>query len=80
MPVYVYKAVKDGCEYCSNGFEQIQRMSDKALTKCPICGAKIHKCPAMVNGGVPKLSDGNLRDKGFTKLVRRDKGVYERTT
>ncbi len=80
MPIYIYKAEKDGCEYCKDGCEILQSMSDKPLQKCPKCGAKIKKCPAQVSGGVPLLSNGSLRDKGFTKLVKRGDGTYEKTT
>jgi len=80
MPIYQYKAVKDGCEYCRVGFEQLQSMKAKPLVKCPRCGVAVKKCPCLCSGFTPALSDGNLRDKGFTKLVRKDHGVYEKTT
>lgn len=81
MPIYQYKAKDDkqSCDTCKNGFEIIQSMKDKELKKCLECGNAIKKVPSLVSGGVPMMSDGNLREKGFKKLVRRDKGVYERT-
>ena len=80
MPIYQYKATDKGCDYCRNGFESMQSMKDKALTKCPQCGAKIKKCPSLCSGYTPMLSNGNLRDKGFTKLQKRGDGTYEKTT
>lgn len=80
MPIYVYKAQGEGCARCASGFEQLQAMSARPLTQCPACGGAVKRVPALVSGGVPTLSNGNLRDKGFTKLVRRDHGVYEKTT
>jgi len=80
MPIYQYKAVKDGCEYCRDGFEQLQSMKARPLVKCPQCGGAVKKCPCLCSGFTPTLSDGNLRDKGFTKLVKKDRGVYEKTT
>ncbi len=82
MPIYHYKAtekVKGKCR-CKDGFDILQSMSEKPLKKCPECGVKIKKVPSKFSGGVALLSDGNLRDKGFTKLVKKDKGVYEKTT
>ena len=43
MPLYEYKAVGRGCEYCLSGFEVIQSMSDEHLTHCPECHAPIRK-------------------------------------
>ena len=80
MPIYQYKSIGKGCDYCSKGFEQMQSMSAKALTKCPKCSGKVKKVPALFSGYSPMLSDSNLRDKGFTKLVKKDKGTYEKTT
>ncbi len=80
MPIYQYKAIDDGCDYCREGFEQTQMMSDSPLRKCPRCGVKVKKIPARFGGGVPKLSNGNLRDKGFTKFQKRSDGGYEKTT
>jgi putative FmdB family regulatory protein len=80
MPIYQYKATDKGCDYCRHGFEQMQSMKDKPLTKCPRCGAKIKKCPSLCSGYTPMLSNGNLRDKGFTKLQKRGDGTYEKTT
>ena len=80
MPIYQYKTTDKGCAYCRNGFEIMQAMSAKALTKCPRCGGKVKKIPALCHGYTNILSDSNLRDKGFTKLVKKDKGIYEKTT
>jgi putative FmdB family regulatory protein len=80
MPIYQYKAIKNGCKNCTPGFEFMQSMKDKPLQECPQCGEKVKKVPVQVSGYVPMLSNSNLRDKGFTKLVKRDKGTYEKVT
>lgn len=80
MPIYNYKAEKDGCQYCQDGFEQLQSMSDKPLKKCPECKATIRKVPSLCSGFTPMLSNGSLRDKGFTKLQKRSDGSYEKVT
>ncbi|MCK4870130.1 MAG: zinc ribbon domain-containing protein [Gammaproteobacteria bacterium] len=33
MPIYEYE-----CQKCGHRFEQLQKMSDEPLTKCPQCG------------------------------------------
>ena len=43
MPIYEYRAIKNGCAYCKKGFDTIQKMSEKPLTTCPKCGAKVRK-------------------------------------
>ena len=35
MPIYEYE-----CKKCEYTFEELQSIHDKALTKCPECGAK----------------------------------------
>ena len=80
MPIYYYKAKEKGCPYCESGFEQLQSMSETPLKKCPRCGGPVRKIPAKFSGGTPTLSNGNLRDKGFTKLVNKGDGSYEKVT
>ena len=80
MPIYVYKATGKGCASCCEGFEQMQSMQAKPLKKCPQCGGAVKKIPAQCSGYSPVMSNSNLRDKGFTKLVKRDKGAYEKVT
>ena len=41
MPIYEYRSIKNSCAYCKKGFDTIQKMSEKPLTTCPKCGAKI---------------------------------------
>ncbi len=80
MPIYVYKSTEQGCEYCKDGFEIFQAMSDKPLKVCPKCDKPIKKIPASFGGGEPSMSNGKLRDLGFTKLVKRGDGSYENVT
>ncbi len=80
MPIYEYVAVEGGCEYCRKRFEVLQSMGAEPLRNCPRCGAPVRKVPSRVTVVKDVLSPSNLRDKGFTKLVRKDKGVYEKVT
>ncbi len=79
MPIYEYEHI-DGAP-CSSGkrFEIMQPMSDAPLVRCPQCQGKIRKLLSCIHISTPK-TNSELKDLGFTKLVRRDDGVYENVT
>ncbi len=52
MPIYEYRAIKDGCSYCRRGFDTLQRMSDKPLSACPKCGAKVRRSVSRFSANV----------------------------
>ena len=78
MPVYEYEHRHSACELGAT-FEVQQSLTDKALSKCPRCDAPVRKIISRINISCPK-TNSELRDMGFTKLVRRDDGVYENVT
>ncbi|MCJ7774517.1 MAG: zinc ribbon domain-containing protein [Desulfobacterales bacterium] len=78
MPIYEYEHVNDTC-VSGKIFEIQHPMSDKALTKCPRCNGSIRKIISRINISTPK-TNSELKDLGFTKLVKRDDGVYENVT
>ena len=78
MPVYEYEHRTDPCELGMT-FEAQQSMEDKPLHKCPRCGGGVRKIVSRINISCPK-TNSELRDMGFTKLVKRDDGVYENVT
>jgi putative FmdB family regulatory protein len=78
MPVYEYEHVDTPCSL-GNVFDYKQAVNDKPLTKCPQCNGTVHKIISRINISCPK-TNGELRDLGFTKLVKRDDGVYENVT
>lgn len=78
MPIYEYKHTNGTPENCVERVEVFQSMSERALDVCPKCGEPVERVISLFNGQVDKLGSANLREKGFTKLVRRDKGVYEK--
>jgi len=43
MPIYEYRAVGKGCEYCQNRFEVRQGINEEPLKNCPRCGATIRR-------------------------------------
>jgi len=78
MPIYEYEHLED---YCSLGkvFDHSQSIKEESLTCCPNCGKPIRKLISLTNFSAPK-TNSELRDLGFSKLVRRDDGVYENVT
>ena len=78
MPIYEYEHVQRACKL-GKVFDFKQKLDDDQLTHCPQCGGRVHKIISQINISCPK-SNSELRDMGFTKLVRRDDGVYENVT
>lgn len=78
MPIYEYEHVEDACSLGVR-FEATQAMADRPFGTCPSCGRPVKKLISMVGLSFPK-TNSELRDLGFTKLVRRDDGVYENVT
>lgn len=82
MPVYEYThcdTLNDGD--CPRGqeFEETQSIKEDALTTCPSCGRPIKRLLSRVFVSTP-TGDSALKNMGFTKLVKRDSGVYENVT
>ncbi|MCA8937579.1 MAG: zinc ribbon domain-containing protein [Planctomycetes bacterium] len=78
MPIYEYRHTKEVGETCEETFEIFQKMSDDTLKKCTVCGKPVEKILSRFSGGADKLAPSRLKELGFTKLVKRDKGVYEK--
>ncbi len=82
MPIYVYQALEaeKGCKKCGPSFELRQSIMDESLTHCPECQAPIQRViqPVGIGKGWNKnlLSDKNLKEKGFTKLVNEGNGKF----
>jgi putative FmdB family regulatory protein len=87
MPTYEYEAVErdNACEHCRNRFEVRQSIRDPALEKCPQCGNAITRLISRVDictapSAKSRLSDKNLKAKGFTKLVNEGGGKFRKVT
>ncbi len=78
MPIYEYEHQTDPCDL-GTVFEIRQSISDGALKCCPCCQAPVRKIISRTNISTPKTNT-ELKDLGFTKLVKRDDGVYENVT
>ncbi len=79
MPIYEYEHQTDGP--CPKGrcFELSQALYSAPFTVCPECGQPVKKLVSLVGVRTPK-TNSDLKSLGFTKLVRRDHGVYENVT
>jgi len=78
MPVYEYEHLKEPCAL-GKVFDLRQSINDHQLSLCPNCSGPIQKLISRTNISCPK-TNGEWRDLGFTKLVKRDDGVYENVT
>lgn len=78
MPIYEYKHAGTRGKTCDELFEVFQKMSDDPLTKCPVCGEPVAKQLSRFGGGVDKLAPSRLKELGFQRWHRRDKGTYEK--
>jgi len=78
MPVYEYEHQEEPCTL-GKVFDFRQTLSEEQLTRCPQCSGPVQKIISRINISCPK-SNSELRDLGFTKLVKRDDGVYENMT
>jgi len=78
MPIYEYEHQEKPCKL-GKVFDLRQSVTDDPLKKCPHCGEPVQKIVSKINISCPK-SNRELRDLGFTKLVKRDDGVYENVT
>lgn len=43
MPIYEYVPVRTGCNFCSRGFDALQKMTDPPLKACPKCGEPVRR-------------------------------------
>ncbi|MDA3969976.1 MAG: zinc ribbon domain-containing protein [Desulfobulbaceae bacterium] len=78
MPVYDYEHIDKSCDI-GRCFEYVQSMSSEKLQECPACGEPVRRMISRVNISTP-TTNSDLKNMGFTKLVRRDNGVYENVT
>ena len=78
MAVYEYEHLGEGCEL-GKRFEIEHPIKDDALKACPKCGGELQRLISRTFISAP-VGDSQLKNMGFTKLVRRDKGVYENVT
>ena len=76
MPVYDYRHENEKGPRCEDPFELTHAMS-KTIESCPVCGFRVVKCVSSFSHRKNIFAPSNLKEKGFKRLRRRDKGVYE---
>ncbi|NLX14976.1 MAG: zinc ribbon domain-containing protein [Phycisphaerales bacterium] len=86
MPLYEYQAQDPdrGCPHCRDRFEVRQSMQDEPLTTCPRCDQPVHRLISLcavttTQSSKSMLSDKNLKEKGFHKLVNEGGGKFRMT-
>ena len=85
MPTYEYQttAADGACDMCRARFEIQQSMRAAPLVRCPQCGGPIERLISRcgISTQVSEktmLSDKNLKEKGFTKLVNEGEGKFRK--
>lgn len=76
MPVYDYEHSDETGPDCKTQFELAHPMS-QTVEDCPKCGHPVRKIVSRFSHHKNVLSTSNIKEKGFTRLRRKDKGVYE---
>jgi len=78
MAVYEYQHKDKPCKL-GEVFQVEHSIKDDAMKFCPTCGGKIVRLISRTFVSTPK-TNSELKGIGFTKLVKRDEGVYENVT
>lgn len=78
MPVYEYEHEGKACKL-GKTFEVVQSIKDDRLGKCPKCGGTVQRLISGVYISTPVGVSG-YKNMGFTRLEKRDDGVYENVT
>ncbi len=62
MPIYEYQAVarNRSCPKCKDGFEVLQRVSERPLSSCPECGKRVKKVISWCRAAIMETSDEHL--------------------
>lgn len=79
MPLYEYRHTAERGPQCRDPFEVLQKMTDEKLETCPACGHPVERLLSVPSISTPQ-TNADLKNLGFTKLVKRDDGVYENVT
>jgi putative FmdB family regulatory protein len=57
MPIYEYKSTGNGCSFCQQRFETVQKMNEQPLFKCPKCQAPVIRIPSRFCACILELPD-----------------------
>ena len=56
MPIYEYRPVKPGCNYCGRGFDVLQKILELPLQTCPQCGTEVRRAVSRFSACVSEPS------------------------
>jgi len=76
LPVYDYEHSDRKGPECDERFELAHSINEK-ITVCPICGHPVRKIVSRFSHHRNILATSRLKEHGFKRMRRRDKGVYE---
>ncbi len=76
MPIYEYTHSESVGESCSQTFEQVHGINER-LELCPVCNNPVNKVVSHFSHRSSVLATSNVKEKGFRRFRRKDKGVYE---
>lgn len=65
MPIYEYR-----CEACGHEFEKLQKISDPAITECPICHK--NEVKKLISAAAFRLKGGGWYETDFKKDGKRN--------
>lgn len=78
MPVYEYEHQGKPCKR-GRVFEVTQSIREERLTVCPECGGAVSRLISGAYVSTPTTAS-EYKSMGFTRLEKRDTGVYENVT
>jgi|APSaa5957512622_1039677.scaffolds.fasta_scaffold249653_2 predicted nucleic acid-binding Zn ribbon protein len=76
MPIYEYTHSESLGENCAQTFERVHGINER-LEVCPVCSNPVHKLVSSFSHRSSVLATSNVKEKGFRRFRRKDKGVYE---
>ncbi len=81
MPLreYICRDDKQSCSFCKSGFEQLEKIDQRALDVCPRCASPVERRispPAFVSS--KSGFDDRAKRAGFHKLKKLGRGEYEK--
>ena len=77
MPIYEYQSLKsdENCQTCRYGFEILQQIKDKPLSKCPNCGQPVKKIISWCRSAIIEKSEEHANVKNRIKKYE-DSGMW----
>ena len=63
MPIYEYESLapKGGCKKCRGGFEVIQGIDEKPLSRCPSCSQEVKRIISWCRAAIVETSEEHIR-------------------